>query len=57
MGGYQTMNSLKLPKNSFVRNGNITLFKLREEDFGRYECVIENEIATIMAQTDLRMNG
>nr|XP_027205598.1 protein turtle-like [Dermatophagoides pteronyssinus] len=47
----------KMPKHSFQRNGNITLVKLRKEDFGRYECVIENEIATLIASTEIRMNG
>lgn len=46
-----------MPKHSFQRNGNITLVKLRKEDFGRYECVIENEIATLIASTEIRMNG
>nr|XP_046912205.1 protein turtle-like isoform X2 [Dermatophagoides farinae] len=47
----------KMPKHSYQRNGNITLVKLRKEDFGHYECVIENEIAILVAQTEIRMNG
>lgn len=46
-----------MPKHSYQRNGNITLVKLRKEDFGHYECVIENEIAILVAQTEIRMNG
>ena len=48
----------KLPKDrTFIRNGNITLTNLRKEDFGRYECIVKNEIATLVAHTALRING
>ncbi|KAI2798215.1 Protein turtle B [Blomia tropicalis] len=48
----------KLPKDrTFIRNGNITITNLRKEDFGKYECILKNEIATLVAHTTLRMNG
>ena len=48
----------KLPKDrTFIRNGNITITNLRKEEFGKYECILKNEIATLVASTALRING
>lgn len=42
----------KLPKDrSVLRGGNLTIKGLKKEDHGRYECVLENEIATLVTST------
>ncbi|XP_067132158.1 protein turtle-like isoform X17 [Centruroides vittatus] len=42
----------KLPRDrTFIRGGNITIRGLRKEDHGQYECVLENEIATLVTST------
>lgn len=48
----------KLPKDrSSVRSGNLTIKSIKKEDHGVYECVIENEIATLVATTLLLVNS
>jgi len=48
----------KLPKDrSFVQNGNFTLKAIKKDDHGKYECVLENEIATLVTSTLLLVNS
>ncbi|GIY78376.1 protein turtle, partial [Caerostris darwini] len=42
----------KLPRDrAMIRGGNLTIKGLKKEDHGRYECVLENEIATLVTST------
>lgn len=48
----------KLPSDrSELRGSHLYLHGLRKEDHGRYECVIENEVATLVAPTMLYVDG
>lgn len=40
-----------------VLNGNMTIENLRRSDFGYYECVASNEVATIISSTQLVIEG
>lgn len=40
-----------------VLNGNLTIENLRRSDFGYYECVASNEVATIISSTQLIIEG
>ncbi|XP_037958825.1 protein turtle [Teleopsis dalmanni] len=40
-----------------VSGGNITIENLRREDFGYYQCVVSNEVATLMSATQLVIEG
>lgn len=40
-----------------VQNGNMTIENLRRSDFGYYECVASNEVATIISSTQLVIEG
>ncbi|XP_070133059.1 protein turtle isoform X7 [Drosophila bipectinata] len=40
-----------------ISGGNITIENLRREDFGYYQCVVSNEVATLMAVTQLVIEG
>ncbi|XP_046812408.1 protein turtle isoform X3 [Lucilia cuprina] len=40
-----------------ISGGNITIENLRGEDFGYYQCVVSNEVATLMSQTQLVIEG
>ncbi|KAG5685106.1 hypothetical protein PVAND_014304 [Polypedilum vanderplanki] len=40
-----------------VSNGNLTIENLRRSDFGYYECVASNEVATIISSTQLIIEG
>lgn len=40
-----------------VSGGNITIESLRRSDFGFYQCVASNEVATIVAATQLVVEG
>lgn len=40
-----------------IRGGNLTIKGLRKEDHGRFECVLENEIATLVTSTLLLVEG
>ncbi|KAJ8983292.1 hypothetical protein NQ317_019849, partial [Molorchus minor] len=47
-----------LPKNRVkIVGGNITLESLRRSDFGFYQCVATNEVATIISATQLVVEG
>lgn len=48
----------KLPSDrSEYKNAHLMLYRLKKEDHGRYECVIENEVATLIASTMLYIEG
>lgn len=48
----------KLPSDrSEYKNSHLILHGLRKEDHGRYECVVENEVATLVASTMLYIEG
>lgn len=48
----------KLPADrSEYKDSHLILHGLRKEDHGRYECVLENEIATLVASTMLYIQG
>lgn len=48
----------KLPRErATIRGGNLTIKGLRKEDHGRFECVLENEIATLVTSTLLLVEG
>lgn len=48
----------KLPADrSEYRDSHLFLHGLRKEDHGRYECVLENEVATLVASTMLYIQG
>lgn len=48
----------KLPSDrAEFKGSNLILNNLRKEDHGRYECVIENEVATLVASTMLYIEG
>ena len=40
-----------------LRAGNLTIKLLKKEDHGQYECILENEIASIIARTMLIVNS
>lgn len=47
-----------LPKNRVkIVGGNITIESLRRSDFGFYQCVATNEVATIITATQLVVEG
>jgi hypothetical protein len=47
-----------LPKNRVkIVGGNITIEGLRRVDFGYYECVVSNEVATIVQAAQLVVEG
>ena len=37
--------------------GNLTIRTLKQSDFGYYECVVSNQIATIVSSTQLIVEG
>lgn len=45
------------PDRSEFSNSHLILHGLRKEDHGRYECVAENEVATLVASTMLYIEG
>jgi len=45
------------PERSEQKGSYLYLHNLRKEDHGRYECVIENEVATLVASTMLYIEG
>ncbi|RWS31959.1 protein turtle-like protein [Leptotrombidium deliense] len=48
----------KLPKDrAFIRGGNLTLKAIKKDDHGNYECVLENEIATLVTRTLLLVDS
>ena len=55
---YKQADGSKLSRErSSLRAGNLTVKLLKKEDHGRYECVVANEIATIVAETLLIVNS
>lgn len=47
-----------LPKNRVkIVGGNITIESLRRSDFGFYQCVASNEVATIVTASQLVVEG
>ncbi len=55
---YLKSDGTKLPKDrASIRSGNLTIKSIKKEDHGTYECVLENEIATLVASTLLLVNS
>lgn len=55
---WQRTDGTLLPKNRIrISGGNITIEGLQKSDFGFYQCVASNEIATIVASTHLVVEG
>lgn len=53
-----TINYAPLPLDrSEFKNSHLILHNLRKEDYGRYECVVENEVATLVASTIIYIEG
>lgn len=51
-------DGMPLQKNRIKANGgNITIENLRRSDFGYYQCVATNEVATIVSATQLVIEG
>lgn len=49
---WRRADGIKLPRErTVIRGGNLTIRNLKKEDHGRYECVLENEIATLVTST------
>ncbi|XP_022243932.1 protein turtle-like [Limulus polyphemus] len=55
---WRRADSKKLSRDrSSQRNGNLTIRTLKKEDHGRYECVLQNDIATLVTSTLLVVEG
>ncbi|XP_029720281.2 protein turtle isoform X3 [Aedes albopictus] len=55
---WQRRDGQPLQKNRVrIMNGNITIDNLRRSDFGYYQCVASNEVATIVSATQLVIEG
>uniref|UniRef100_A0A8D8SYH6 Protein turtle n=1 Tax=Cacopsylla melanoneura TaxID=428564 RepID=A0A8D8SYH6_9HEMI len=55
---WQRRDGVALPKNRVkISGGNITIEGLRRVDFGYYECVVSNEVATIVQAAQLVVEG
>ncbi|XP_044748189.1 protein turtle isoform X3 [Coccinella septempunctata] len=55
---WQRRDGNVLPKNRVkIVGGNITIESLRRSDFGFYQCVASNEVATIVTATQLVVEG
>ncbi|KAJ8922840.1 hypothetical protein NQ315_007875 [Exocentrus adspersus] len=55
---WQRRDGSPLPKNRVkIVGGNITIESLRRSDFGFYQCVATNEVATIVTATQLVVEG
>ncbi|KFB39724.1 AGAP007928-PA-like protein [Anopheles sinensis] len=55
---WQRRDGQPLQKNRVkINNGNITIENLRRSDFGYYQCVASNEVATIVSATQLVIEG
>ncbi|KAI1287486.1 Protein turtle [Halotydeus destructor] len=55
---WRRVHGAKLPKDrAFIRQGNLTIKALKKEDHGKYECIVENEIATIVTATHLYVDS
>ena len=52
---YLKIDGQPLPRQRATEhNGELTLDNLRQSDHGVYECVVSNDVATIVARTALR---
>ncbi|XP_054162943.1 protein turtle-like [Oppia nitens] len=48
----------KLPKDrTFIRSGNLTIKSIKKEDHGKYDCVLDNIIATLVTSTTLLVDS
>lgn len=55
---WQRMDGVALQKNrAKIHGGNLTIENLRRTDFGFYQCVATNEVATIVSATQLVIEG
>ncbi|XP_074039416.1 protein turtle isoform X4 [Leptinotarsa decemlineata] len=55
---WQRRDGTPLPKNRVkILGGNITIESLRRSDFGFYQCIATNEVATIITATQLVVEG
>uniref|UniRef100_A0A182NE36 Protein turtle n=1 Tax=Anopheles dirus TaxID=7168 RepID=A0A182NE36_9DIPT len=55
---WQRRDGQPLQKNRVrINSGNITIENLRRSDFGYYQCVASNEVATIVSATQLVIEG
>lgn len=55
---YLQRDGSSLPKGRVhIVGGNITIENLRRTDFGYYQCVASNEVATIVTTTQLVVEG
>ncbi|CAG9759845.1 unnamed protein product [Ceutorhynchus assimilis] len=55
---WQRRDGTPLPKNRMkILGGNVTIESLRRSDFGFYQCVATNEVATIVLSTQLVVEG
>lgn len=55
---FSDLDGIPLQKNRVKSiNGNITIENLRRSDFGFYQCVVSNEVATIVSGTQLVIEG
>lgn len=55
---WQRREGVPLQKNRVkILNGNMTIDNLRRSDFGYYQCVASNEVATIISSTQLVIEG
>ncbi|KAL5281052.1 IGSF9B family protein [Megaselia abdita] len=56
---WQRQDGVALTEKNRVRisGGNITIDNLQAKDFGYYECIVSNEVATILSATQLIIEG
>lgn len=55
---WRRRDDIPLPKNRVtISHGNITIDNLRKTDFGFYQCIATNEVATIVANTQVIVEG
>lgn len=55
---WERRDGIVLPKNRAKLNGgNLTIDNLRRSDFGYYQCIASNEVATIVSATQLVIEG
>ncbi|XP_064471157.1 protein turtle-like isoform X2 [Ornithodoros turicata] len=49
---WRRVDAKKLPKNRHsINKGKLTIKSLQKEDHGRYECVLQNDVATLVTST------
>ena len=55
---WKRRDGILLPKNrATISGGNITIDNLRKSDFGFYQCIATNEVASIVANTQVIVEG